>query len=70
MYGSSPEDIIRTISKYRNARGDPGLAQLSLEQIKDAILVAKYILLKFYLVSPKDTDEVVAYFEATGRIKF
>ncbi|PIR66849.1 MAG: hypothetical protein COU51_01755 [Parcubacteria group bacterium CG10_big_fil_rev_8_21_14_0_10_36_14] len=70
MYGGSPEDLIKTISRYRNARGDPGLAQLTPEQIQDAIFVAKHILLHFYSIKPKDTDEVVAYFEATGKIKF
>jgi len=64
MVSNNAEDLIRTVSKYRSMKGVPQ------KKIVDAIYVAKYILLKRDGVKPKDVMEIVAYYEAVGKIVF
>ena len=71
MIGSAPEELIQTIAKYKaHARGDPKLCQLTPQQIKQAIHVAKYILRRFHGIKPKDADEITDYYINTGKICF
>ena len=71
MIGNTPEELIQTIAKYKaHARGDPELCQLTPQQIKQAIGVAKYILTRFHKVTSTDADEIVDYYINTGKIIF
>lgn len=70
MIGNGKDDLIRVIAKYKNARGDPKLCQLSPDKIKQAINVAKYILARFYKLKPDDAEEIANYYINTGKICF
>ena len=64
MIGNSADDLIRVISKYRNMRAMPP------EKTKQAINVAKFILIRRDELTPKDIHEIVAYYEAVGKVVF